>query len=328
MGERKMSVMKAIVFDGSLKCENDRPVPQPARGEALIRVRIAGICNTDQKIVRGYAGFKGVLGHEFVGVVEEVNGDGANLKGKRVVGEINIGCGTCEYCRTGLKEHCVKRRVTGIHGKDGAMADYVTLPTGNLHIVPDEVTDEEAVFTEPLAAAFQILNQVHFRPSCKVLVMGDGKLGLLISLVLSRSAVDVALAGKHESKLVIARAQKVITLLADRLGSEHVYDAVIDATGSAGGFEMALDLVKPRGILVLKSTVAEKNAVNLSSVVVHEITVLGSRCGPFAPALRALADGSVDVKPLITAVFPPGEALKAFAADAGKESLKVLIDFK
>jgi threonine dehydrogenase-like Zn-dependent dehydrogenase len=320
--------MKAVVFDGNLKLVNDYPLPQPASGEALIKVSLAGICNTDLEIIKGYASFTGVIGHEFVGTVEKVNGNAGNLKGKRVVGEINSGCGRCEYCRTGLKEHCENRKVLGIHGKDGAMAEYVTLPTDNLHVVPDAVADEDAVFTEPLAAAFEVLRQVHFRPSDKVLVMGDGKLGLLISFVLSSFPVDLTLVGKHERKLDRARARNVRALHLDQLISEKIYDVVIDATGSASGFESALEVIKPRGIIVLKSTVAKNSEMNLFPVVVNEITVMGSRCGPFVPVLRALNEGLIDAKPLLTKVFRVDDALEAFATSSGEDSLKILIDFR
>src|SRR3990172_2151285 len=205
--------MKAVIFDNELRFTDSRPVPQHAEGEALIRVSMAGICNTDLEIIKGYSGFKGVIGHEFVGVVEKVNGRDKGLSGKRVVGGINCGCGCCDYCRRGLENHCPDRKVLGIVNKDGCMTEYITLPLGNLLEVPENVLDEEAVFTEPLAAAFEVMEQVHIRPSDKILVMGDGKLGLLISLALALCPADLTLVGKHEEKLEIARKQHIRTAL-------------------------------------------------------------------------------------------------------------------
>jgi threonine dehydrogenase-like Zn-dependent dehydrogenase len=314
--------MKAIIFDGKLRAVKDHPAPIPKRGEALIKVLMAGICNTDLEIIKGYQGFKGVLGHEFVGVVEKPK----KLKGRRVVGEINLTCGACQYCLGGLKTHCPDRTVLGIHGKDGAMAEYLTLPIENLHEVPDNVTDEEAVFTEPLAAAFEILEQVHIKSTDKVLVMGDGKLGLLASMVLNLTQCDLALVGKHRSKLDIAKAQGINTLLLKDLAMGKSYDVVIEATGAAAGFETALALTRPSGTIVLKSTVAEKSRINLFPLVVDEIKVVGSRCGPFAPALKALSKKLVDVRPLIRGVFGFDQDLDAFKRAKG--SLKAIIDFR
>jgi threonine dehydrogenase-like Zn-dependent dehydrogenase len=320
--------MKAVVLDGTLSLIRDYPVPVAKPGEALVRVNLAGICNTDLELMKGYLGFRGVPGHEFVGRVEEVNGHEKETVGKRVVGEINLACGACPACRRGMRPHCERRSVLGVLNKDGALAEYLTLPAENLHEVPDALADDEAVFTEPLAAAFEILEQVDVGPSEKVLVMGDGKLGILIALVLMGTGADVTLAGKHERKMDVARRQGVRAVHRDDLVRESSCDTVVEATGSAAGFEDALSLVRPRGTIVLKSTVARAREMNLTPVVVNEITLVGSRCGPFAPALRALADGEMDVKPLITAVYGIDDVLEAFERAGEKDSLKVLVDFR
>lgn len=317
--------MKAVIFDGSLKLVNDWPKPEPGPGEALIKVRMSGICNTDLEILKGYLGFAGVIGHEFTGIVEAVNGKQKGLVGKRVVGEINCGCGACDLCRKGLERHCPERTTLGILGRDGALAEYTALPASNLHMVPDELADEEAVFTEPLAAAFEILEQVHVRPADRVLVMGDGKLGILCALTLRLTGAGVSLAGKHPEKMKIAVAQGVQGLSPRELDQAKKYDIVVEATGRAEVFESAMKLVRPRGTIVLKSTVAQGVPVNLAPLVIDEINVVGSRCGLFAPALKALDNGLINVKPLISAVFSFAEAKKAFAAAKQRNSLKVLI---
>ncbi|GAB4387436.1 MAG: alcohol dehydrogenase catalytic domain-containing protein [Thermodesulfovibrionales bacterium] len=317
-----------MVFDGkALSFEAGYPSPVPGRGEALVRVAVAGICNTDMEITRGYMGFRGVIGHEFAGVVERAEGR-PDLEGKRVTGEINIPCGACRLCASGMGNHCPSRAVLGIAGKDGAMAEYLTLPAGNLHLVPEGLSDEEAVFTEPLAAAFEIAGQVHVGPSQRVLVLGDGKLGLLSAMALSLTGADVTLAGRHREKLAVAGRRGVRTALAVEMEGKRDYDLVVEATGSAEGFGAALAFVRPRGTIALKSTVHRGAEMNLTPVVVDEITVVGSRCGPFAPALRALAGGLVDVKPLVTAVYPFERAGQAFERAREKGSLKVLLDFR
>jgi threonine dehydrogenase-like Zn-dependent dehydrogenase len=320
--------MKAVVLDSTPALVRDYPVPALKPGEALVRVSLAGICNTDLELMRGYMGFSGVPGHEFVGRVEEVNGNGEGLLRKRVVGEINLACGVCPACRRGMRTHCERRSVLGILAKDGALAEHLTLPAGNLFEVPDDLADEEAVFTEPLAAAFEILEQVNISSSEKVLVLGDGKLGILIALVLMGTRADVTLVGKHGKKMDIAGRQGVRTVHLNDLAIESSYDIVVEATGSGAGFEDAFSLVRPRGTIVLKSTVARAREMNLTPVVVNEITLVGSRCGPFAPALRALAMGEVDVKPLITAVYGIDDVLEAFERAGEKDSLKVLVDFR
>jgi threonine dehydrogenase-like Zn-dependent dehydrogenase len=320
--------MRAVVFDRGLRFVEDHPLPEPAEGEALIRVLMAGICRTDLEITKGYMGFQGVIGHEFVGVVEKVKGESRGLLGKRVSGEINCGCGACRYCLKGLGNHCPERTVLGISGRDGALAEYTTLPLENLFIVPEDVPDEEAVFAEPLAAAFQVAEQVHIKPTDKVLVMGDGKLGLLIALVLNLAGAVVALVGKHKNKLKIVEKRGVSAILLPDLQSNREYDVIVEATGSPGGFEKALQLVRPRGTVVMKTTVEEGKRMNLSPLVVDETRVIGSRCGPFGPALRALLGRRVDVRPFITGIFRFDKAKEAFERTAERDSLKVIVDFR
>jgi len=320
--------MKALVFDGALRMVNGYPVPEPKNGEALIKVILAGICNTDIEITRGYQSFRGVLGHEFVGTVERVNDAKSQWIGKRVVGEINCGCNACEVCRAGLSRHCTSRTTLGISGKDGAFAEYVTLPVENLHEVPDHVPDEEAIFAEPLAAAFEVPDQIQIKPTATILVLGDGKLGILCAMVLNLSQAHVTLAGKHPKKLAVAREQGVSVTPADSLDRRDLYDIVVEATGSPEGLKDALTHVKPRGTVILKSTVAEGKEMNLTSVVINEISVVGSRCGPFGPALRAIAGRIIHVRPLISGIYGPDEALKAFEKAQEKDSLKVLIRFE
>jgi threonine dehydrogenase-like Zn-dependent dehydrogenase len=321
--------MKAIVFDGTLKYRENYPVPEPGEKEVLVRVSLAGICNTDIEIMNGYLGFHGVMGHEFVGLVEGAPENAKNLVGKRVVGEINCGCGLCDFCKGGLAKHCPTRTTLGIQGKDGAFAEYVTLPVSNVHTIPDNIADEEAVFTEPLAAAFEITEQVHIKPTDRVLVLGDGKLGLLCSFVLGLMEADVTLAGKHEGKLSIAEKGHIRTLnRAYEKPHEKKYDIVVEATGSVEGFKDALQLTKPRGTIVLKSTVAATPKMDGARLVIDEIHVVGSRCGPFGPALRALAQRRIGVKPLISAIYTFDRSQEAFEKAQGNESLKIIIDFR
>lgn len=319
--------MKAVVFDKELKLVNDYKKPEPKAGEALIKVTMAGVCNTDYEITKGYMGYVGVLGHEFVGVVEEINGSDKSLLSKRVVGEINCGCNNCEWCYQGLQRHCPNRQTLGIWQKDGCFSEYLCMPLDTLLEVPDNVTDEQAVFVEPLAAACEIVEQLHIPPFKKVIVLGDGKLGLTIALTLNALNLNVVLVGKHQNKLDIASAQGVNTMLLNNLKIEKAYDVVVEATGSISGFETALNLTKPRGVLVLKSTVAASKEFNLAPIVIDEITVLGSRCGQFAPALKLLKDKKIDFTPLISAVYPIDKALEAFEANKQKDTLKVLMKF-
>lgn len=319
--------MKAVVFDNELKLVNDYEKPIPKKGEALIKVSVAGICNTDLEITKGYMGYNGILGHEFVGVVEDVNDEDKSLVGKRVVGEINNGCEVCELCRQGLQRHCFNRQTLGIWQKDGCFAEYLTWPVKNLLTVPESVSDEQAVFVEPLAAGLEILEQLHIQPIQKVIILGDGKLGLTTSLALNASNIDVLLVGKHQNKLDIAKKQGVKTKLLSEMEIKKEWDFVVEATGSISGFETALALTKPRGTMVLKSTVAASKEFNLAPIVIDEIRVQGSRCGQFAPALRLLASGKVSFLPLITATYPVEKAIDAFEKNKEPGSLKVLIKF-
>lgn len=319
--------MKAIVFDNGLKLDTNYPKPIPQKGEALIRVKLAGICNTDYEITKGYMGYKGILGHEFVGIVEEVNGDDQFWVGKRVAAEISWGCNNpeCEWCANKNYRHCPNRHTIGIWKKDGCMAEYLTVPTNILFEIPENVPDEQAVFVEPLAAACEITEQLHIEPTAKVVVLGDGKLGLTTALTLNALNLDVLLVGKHQNKLDIAKAQGVETQLLNSFTPEKKYDVVVEATGSASGFETSMSLTKPRGTLVLKSTVASGKELNLAPIVIDEITVLGSRCGQFGPALRLLKNNCIDFKPFISGIYSINDAMEAFEANKDKENLKILI---
>ena len=314
--------MKALYWDGrSLALEANQPEPKTTGGEAVVRVRLAGICATDLQIFQGYMGFRGIPGHEFVG---EVVQGGSSLVGRRVVGEINFGCGFCELCRRGLGRHCAKRRVMGILGADGCFAEFVAAPARNLHVVPENVSDEEAVFTEPLAAAFEILEQVEIDFTREVLVLGDGKLGLLCAQVLAVTGARVTLVGKHPEKLKLAKGSGIRTvLLVD--WQARPFDVVVEATGSVSGFETAVASVRPRGTLVLKSTVAEEHRISLAPLVIHEITVVGSRCGVFPPALEALKDKKIAVTPMIEKIYPLGEAVEAVAHAGTPGARKILL---
>ena len=322
--------MKALIFNknNKLKLVNDYEKPIPKEGEALVRVTLAGICNTDYEITKGYMGYDGILGHEAVGVVEEVNGADKSLAGKRVVPEISYGCKdpNCEWCAKKNYRHCPNRHTLGIWRKDGVFAQYFTMPTEVLFEVPDNVSDKQAVFTEPLAAALEINEQLHIKPMDKVIVLGDGKLGLITALALNAQNLDVTLVGKHHNKLDIAKVQGVKTSLLQDFKIEKKYDVVVEATGSVSGFETSLALTKPRGVLVLKSTVAATKEFNLAPIVIDEITVLGSRCGQFPPALRMLSSGKIDLTPLISATYPMDKALEAFEKNKEKDTLKVLLE--
>lgn len=323
--------MKAVVFNDKeglvLKTDYTKPVPQ--KGEALIKISMAGICNTDAEIIKGYMGYSGVLGHEFVGVVEEVNDADKSLIGKRVVAEISYGCEKpdCPWCAVKNYRHCPDRHTIGIWRKDGCFAEYITLPTNILFEVPENVPDEQAVFVEPLAAACEITEQLHIEPTHKVVVLGDGKLGLTTALTLNAQNLDVTLVGKHQNKLDIAKAQGVKTMLLDELKVSNNFNVVVEATGSVSGFETSLNLVKPRGVLVLKSTIATGKELNLAPIVINEITVLGSRCGQFGPALRLLKNNRIDFKPFISKIYSIDEAIKGFEANREKDSIKIILKF-
>ena len=320
--------MKAVIFDEELKLVEDYKKPELKKGEVLIKTRMSGICNTDLEITKGYMGYKGVLGHEFVGdVVEVYDNCNKNWIGKRVVGEINCGCNSDSWCAKGLARHCPNRQTLGIWQKDGCFSEYFTLPVENLLEVPQSLSDEEATFVEPVAAAMEITEQLHIKPKDKVAILGDGKLGLCISTIFSALNVDYTHIGKHLEKLEITKnLGGKIKLLSDIKNEDlKTYDIVVEATGSVGGFETSLSLVKPRGILVLKSTIAAKEGLNLASVVIDEITVLGSRCGQFEPVLRLMEKNRINTKPLISKILPFGEAIKAFELNRQKDTIKILL---
>ncbi len=311
--------MHALVFDGHLKYDAAYPLPQAAPGESLVRVLCAGICNTDLEIVQGYMGFRGILGHEFVGVVED-----GELKGERVVGEINAYCGDCPTCRRGDVTHCPNRTTLGIMGRDGAFAEFLVLPTRNLHRVPASVSDAHAVFVEPLAAACEITDRLHVRPTDRVCVLGDGKLGLLAAQVLSLTGCDLVIIGHNADKLAILDRRGIATRLDPAL-ADGQFDYVVDCTGQASGFDLARQLVRPRGTLVLKSTFHGAQETAFATFVVDEISIVGSRCGPFAPALRLLEKKLVDLDSMISAEFPIARGVQAFEHASRKGVLKDLI---
>lgn len=317
--------MKAVIFDETLKYVEDYEKPTPKQGEALIKVTYGGVCNTDKEITKGYMGYKGILGHEFTGVVEEINDEDKTLLGKRVVGEINLGCKNCEWCAKDLERHCPNRSTLGILAKDGCFAEYVTLPLSNLIEIPENVPDEQAVFVEPLAAGLEILEQMHIQPCQKVMVLGDGKLGLLTALALNACGLDVLIVGKHQNKLDIAKNQGVKTQLLNEFEQAPKFDVVVEATGSITGFETSVNCVKPRGTLVLKSTIAASKELNLAPIVINEITILGSRCGRFEPAMRLIASGKIDFSQMISKIYPIEQAIKAFDANNAKDTIKILL---
>jgi threonine dehydrogenase-like Zn-dependent dehydrogenase len=322
--------MKAVLFDGSMfQFIENHPTPEPRENEALIRVRMAGICATDLEISKGYKNFRGIPGHEFIGIVKRVNGSDTAIVGKRVVGEINCGCGECDYCASGMEKHCAARSTLGIGGRNGVFAEFLTIPQRNLRQIPEGISDEEAVFVEPLAAAFEILEQLHIRPTQRILVLGDGRLGLLTAMML-RSVVSaaVSLCGRHESKLSLAARQGVAVLREEELSPSEKWDVVIESTGSPEGLKSAITLTKPRGTIVLKSTTAAPGPLCLNDIVINELTIIGSRCGPFDPAVDFLATRKIDVKPLISAVYPFNKAVEALKKAADRTSVKVLLDFR
>ncbi len=317
--------MRALMLDQTLQWA-DCPAPELQPGAALIRVRMAGICNTDLELLQGYAQFRGIPGHEFVGEVVRAP-DAPEWEGRRVVGAINVTCGECRMCRAGYLTHCLNREALGIRKRNGAFAEYLALPVRNLYAAPEALPDDVAVFAEPLAAACEILDQVHIRPSDRVVVIGDGKLGLLCAQVLALTGCDLTLLGHHREKLdIVARAGIATALSADDLAPGA--DVVVEATGHPGGYAVARRLVRPRGVIALKSTYHDDFQADLTAVVVDEVTLIGSRCGPFPPALRLLERGLVDVRPLIHARYAFGDALAAFAHAVRPGALKILLDFE
>jgi len=315
--------MRALVFDGKLGLRNvDRPIPMP--DEALIRVALAGICGTDREILKGYSAFRGVIGHEFVGRVVE-SPDPVWI-GERVVGEINVSCGECAWCLRGLGRHCPRRTVMGIVNRPGCFAEYVALPLRNLHRVPGTVPDEAAVFVEPLAAAAEILAQIRIEPGTNVVVLGDGRLGLLVAQVLKDAGAQVTLVGKHAWKLELARSWGVRVMTENRRELQAAsVPVVVEATGSPRGLEEAFRLVEPRGTVVMKSTFHDPARFDATKLVVDEITLIGSRCGDFSTALDLLQRGRVKVQPLLSKVFPFEESLEAFEYLERTACLKVCL---
>lgn len=322
-GRARLQMMKALWFDEKLTLrEVEKPRPGP--GEALIRVVLAGICGTDREILKGYSGFRGIPGHEFVGRVVEC--EEPVWQGKRVVGEINVTCGTCDWCLWGLGRHCPHRTVMGIVNRAGAFGEFVTLPVVNLHEVPDEISDQAAVFVEPLAAATEILEQTRVDPSTRVAVLGDGRLGLLVAQVLRHAKALVTVVGRHPAKLNVARSWGLNTAGA---GGKDLpaksFPVVIEATGSTRGLAQALRLVEPRGTVVIKSTFHKPARLEISQLVVDEIKLLGSRCGSFARALELLRGGHVKIQDLVSRTFPLDEGLEAFEYLNQPSCLKVLL---
>ena len=317
--------MLALRVEKKKTSVRDIQKPEPA-GEALVRVLLSGICNTDLEIARGYAGFKGTIGHEFVGVVEE-SPDG-KLQGQRVVGEINAGCGKCDLCKSGDSRHCPNRTVLGIAGRDGAHAEFLRLPVTNLFPLPEKIPDEHAVFVEPLAAACGVMERVAIDKSDRVAVIGDGKLGLLCAQALALTGAPVLLIGKHAEKLRIAERRGIETT-SPKAGAKRKreFDVVVEASGSPSGFTGALELLRPRGTLVMKSTFAGStlDGIDQTRLVVDEITILGSRCGRFQPAIDLLKKGAVDIDSLISEEYPLAQGVHAMERAGKKGVLKVFL---
>lgn len=298
----------------------DHPDPRPLGGETVVRVLLAGICETDLQLARGYMQFRGVPGHEFVGIAQS-----GPFSGRRVVGEINCSCGTCDFCRRDLPNHCPSRSVLGILNHDGAFADRVCVPQVNLHPVPDEVSTLEAVFAEPLAAAFQIPTQISLSPKQEIVVLGDGRLGNLCAQVLALEGGHVTVVGKHLRKLDLLTQRGLATVLLSELDARHFADVVVDCTGSSAGLATALEIVKPRGTIVLKTTVAGTQSLALAPIVIDEVTIVGSRCGPFPTALLALRQRQIDVAPLIDGIYPLDEAETALRRAQNEPVLKLIL---
>ena len=327
--------MDALVFTGGkVEFTSSYPQPKPDTDEVLIAVETAGVCSTDLEITKGYMGFSGVLGHEFVGTVEK---GPRNLQGKRVVADINCVCGQCDMCQSGLSSHCPNRQVIGIQGHDGVFAEYVVVPQRNVHVLPDTLGNDEAIFVEPLAAAMQVVQQVPIEKRHKVIVAGDGRLGLLAVQVLANAGGkgNVVLLGKHEEKLTFAEKRGIQGILLENMLIKPEWDVVVDCTGSPGGFATACQLVRPRGKLVLKSTWAtdrqsatDDTPIDLSLLVINEITLIGSRCGPFANAINALAAQQVVTNGLITSRFKLADGVKALEAAKQPNQIKVVLQVK
>jgi threonine dehydrogenase-like Zn-dependent dehydrogenase len=319
--------MKALLFDGKILSEVKCPIPKPAVNEVLIKTILAGICNTDLEIIKGYMKFRGIPGHEFVGKV--VESPDPNFMGKQVVGEINLACGKCDFCLQGLGMHCPQRSVLGIQDKDGVFAEYLTLPIQNVHVVPAEIDKLKTVFVEPLAAACEIMEQIHILPDYRVLVIGDGKLAQLIARVLNLYTDNLLIVGKHPGKLELLNQKNIPAVhLNDFSQEKSKYHVVVEATGNWDGWRMAMEMVRPRGFIVLKSTYAGDQSFNPAPLVINEVTVIGSRCGPFKKAFYHLQKETVDPLDLITKVLPFSKWQDAFELAKKPDTLKVILEFK
>lgn len=312
--------MRAVLFDERLRFSDEETLRAARPDEIIVDVVKAGICETDLQLCRGYMGFKGILGHEFVGIARS-----GKFAGQRVVGEINCSCHVCELCRKGLANHCSTRTVVGILAHDGAFADQVLIPEVNLHAVPETLSDDDAVFVEPVAAACRIPQQIDLRGNERVTILGDGRLGNLCAQVLKYHGCQVSVVGKHDFKLNILRALGIDGILLENVRPDRSSDIVVDCTGSPSGLPLALQLVRPCGTIVQKTTVAAETTMHMAPIVIDEISLLGSRCGPFDEALRLLAAGVVQVKPLLSAEYPIEDAMKAFEHAVRKDALKVLL---
>ena len=315
--------MKALFFDGRALRLEQRPLPAPTEGEALVKVRYAGICSTDLEILKGYMHLGGIPGHEFTGRVVECSEPA--LMDKRVVGEINCVCGNCDLCRRGQSNHCSRRSVLGIFERDGVFAEYLTLPEKNCHILDESIKDQDAVFVEPLAACFRVVEQLNFDETMKVFVLGDGRLGLLMIQVFAGVGPKPVLVGKHKDKMRIAESLGYRTINVKDIDKQSA-DVVIECTGRRAGLNVAMEMLKPEGKLVLKSTLREEHVLDLSSVVVNEITIIGSRCGPFERALSAIKSGQVHTASLISGIFALEEYEEAFARASSGECIKILFE--
>jgi len=313
--------MKALYFDGSLKVLNV-PRPRPQKEEVLIKVLYSAVCNTDLEILRGYMGFRGILGHEFVG---EVISKSSPLSGKRVVGEINCSCGECYLCKTGRKSHCPNRSVLGIFERPGVFAGFTTLPIENLHVIPDQLSLEKAVFTEPLAAAIEIFEQVQIKPSQNVFIFGAGKLGLLISQDFRLNGCEYTTFDSNRLKVKKAHSMGIHARVLSSLKDLEMAEVCVDCTGAPDGIKSAMSHLYPRGRLVLKTTVADPEKINLNQIVINEFEIIGSRCGSFDPALSLLEQNLVDPEPIISKVFEFKDILQAIEFARQPSALKVLI---
>lgn len=314
--------MRAITFDQQLALDDDHADPVPGAGECVVRVHLAGICSTDIQITRGYMGFRGILGHEMVGTV--VTGS-PEWSGRRVVAEINCVCRTCDMCQAGLANHCRKRTVMGIDGRDGCFADRVAIPEANLHAVPDAISDEQAVFVEPLAAAWQVVKQVTIDPRMNVAVIGSGKLGLLVAQVLRSIGCRLTVVGRNPHTLLFCDKKHLQSVHVDELVARSRHEVVVECTGAPEGLAIALSMVRPRGTIVLKSTYAGGGSIDLAPAVINEVSIVGSRCGPFADAIASLARREIDVSTMVSRVLPIERGVEALTLAGSPETIKLLL---